>query len=72
MRLPLEIIPRGPGVVRVLALSALIRDQRTLFFADTHLNIDPNAEQIAELTIMAAEQIRRLGISPVVGLLFPF
>jgi malate dehydrogenase (oxaloacetate-decarboxylating)(NADP+) len=71
-RLALEVIPRATGVARASALTALIHEQSTLFFADTHLNIDPNAEQIAELTIMAAEQIRRLGISPVVGLLFPF
>lgn len=68
-RLALEIIPRAPGVARISALSALIHEQSTLFFADTHLNIEPNAEQIAELTIMAAEQIRRFGITPVVGLL---
>jgi malate dehydrogenase (oxaloacetate-decarboxylating)(NADP+) len=68
-RLALEIIPRALGVARISALSALIHEQNTLFFADTHLNIEPDAEQIAELTIMAAEQIRRFGITPVVGLL---
>ncbi|MEC3909575.1 NADP-dependent malic enzyme [Sphingobium sp. CR2-8] len=68
-RLTLEIIPRAPGVARVSALTALIHEQNSLFFADTHLNIDPNAEQIAEFTIMAAEQVRRFGITPAAALL---
>lgn len=67
-RLALEIIPKAPGVGRVSALTALIHSQGTLFFADTHLNVDPNAEQIAELTMMAAEQIRRFGLNPAVAL----
>ncbi|TCV67427.1 NADP-dependent malic enzyme [Neorhizobium sp. S3-V5DH] len=67
-RLALEIIPKAPGVGRVSALTALIHSQGTLFFADTHLNVDPNAEQIAELTLMAAEQVRRFGQTPTVAL----
>ncbi len=67
-RLALEIIPKAPAVGRVSALTALIHSQGTLFFADTHLNVDPNAEQIAELTLMAAEQVRRFGLTPTVAL----
>ena len=67
-RLALEIIPKAPGVGRVSALTALIHSQGTLFFADTHLNVEPDAEQIAELTMMAAEQIRRFGLTPTVAL----
>src|SRR5207253_2225269 len=37
--------------------------------ADTHVNLDPTAEQIAEITLMAAEQLRRLGISPQAALI---
>ncbi len=65
----LQIIPRAPGVSRVSALSALVHEQTTLFFADTHLNIDPSAQQIAEFTMMAADQVARFGIVPVVALL---
>ncbi|WP_158873920.1 NADP-dependent malic enzyme [Antarcticirhabdus aurantiaca] len=68
-RLALEIVPRAEGVDRVSALTALIHGQGTLFFADTHLNVDPTAEQLAELTLMAAEQVRRFGLTPNVALL---
>jgi malate dehydrogenase (oxaloacetate-decarboxylating)(NADP+) len=67
-RMALEVIPKADGIERVSALTALIHRHGTLFFADTHLNVDPNAEQIAELTMMAAEQVRRFGITPSVAL----
>jgi malate dehydrogenase (oxaloacetate-decarboxylating)(NADP+) len=42
---------------------------RTVFIADTYVNEDPTAEQLAEITILAAEEIRRFGIVPKVALL---
>jgi malate dehydrogenase (oxaloacetate-decarboxylating)(NADP+) len=42
---------------------------RQLFICDTHVNIDPSAEQIAEITSLAAEAVRRFGITPSVALL---
>ena len=68
-RLALEVIPRAQGVERAAALTALIHRGGTLFFADTHMNVDPTAAQIAELTLLAADQVRRFGITPVVALL---
>jgi malate dehydrogenase (oxaloacetate-decarboxylating)(NADP+) len=68
-RLALEVIPPAPGVERAAAMTALIHRGGTLFFADTHMNVDPTAAQIAELTLLAAEQVRRFGITPVVALL---
>jgi malate dehydrogenase (oxaloacetate-decarboxylating)(NADP+) len=65
----LEIIPRLPSATRAYALTGLIHDGGTLFFADTHLNPDPTAEQLAELTMMAADQVRRFGIVPAAALL---
>jgi malate dehydrogenase (oxaloacetate-decarboxylating)(NADP+) len=65
----LEIIPRMPSATRAYALTGLIHDGGTLFFADTHLNPDPTAEQLAELTLMAADQVRRFGIVPAAALL---
>ena len=46
----------------------LILPQRHLFVCDTHVNPDPSAEQIAELTMLAAEAVRRFGIAPSVAL----
>jgi len=65
----LPIIPRLPGLKRVYALSALIVGERTLFFCDTHMNVDPSPEEIAEMTILAADAVRRFGITPRAALL---
>ena len=65
----LPIIPRLPGLQRVYALSALILGERTLFFCDTHMNIDPTAEEVAEMTLLAADAVRRFGITPRAALL---
>jgi malate dehydrogenase (oxaloacetate-decarboxylating)(NADP+) len=65
----LPIIPRQPDVSRVYSLSALILPNGVLFFCDTHVNIDPSAEQIAEMTILAARTVRRFGLHPKAALL---
>ncbi len=65
----LPIIPRQPSVSRLYSLSALILPNGALFFCDTHLNLDPSAEQIAEMTLLAAKTVRRFGLSPKAALL---
>jgi malate dehydrogenase (oxaloacetate-decarboxylating)(NADP+) len=65
----LPIIPCLPGLKRVYALSALIVGEQTLFFCDTHMNVDPTAQEIAEMTLLAADAIRRFGIVPCAALL---
>jgi malate dehydrogenase (oxaloacetate-decarboxylating)(NADP+) len=50
------------------AMQMLILPERQLFFCDTHVNHDPTAAQIAEMTLMAAEQVQRFGITPRVAL----
>ena len=65
----LPIIPRRPGVNRVYALSALILPSGALFICDTHMVVDPTAEQITEMTLLAAEAVRRFGIAPKAALL---
>jgi malate dehydrogenase (oxaloacetate-decarboxylating)(NADP+) len=51
------------------AMNAVMLPGRTVFIADTYVNIDPTAEQIAEITLLAADEIRRFGIAPKVALL---
>ena len=51
------------------ALSAMTNESGTYFVCDTHVNPDPSAEQLAELTLMAAEKVRMFGITPKVALL---
>src|SRR5438093_387356 len=47
----------------------LILPGRQLFICDTHVNHDPTASEIAEMTLLAAEEVRRFGVKPVVALL---
>jgi malate dehydrogenase (oxaloacetate-decarboxylating)(NADP+) len=65
----LPIVPRQHGVTRLYSLSALILPKGALFFCDTHVNVDPTAEQIAEMTLLAAKTVRRFGLAPKAALL---
>jgi malate dehydrogenase (oxaloacetate-decarboxylating)(NADP+) len=63
------VIGRQPDHPRVYAMSALILPAGHLFFVDTHLTVDPSPEQIADMALLAAEQIRAFGIVPKAALL---
>jgi len=65
----LPIIPRQPEASRFYSLSALILPNGALFLCDTHVNVDPDAEQIAEMTVLAARTVRRFGLTPRAALL---
>jgi malate dehydrogenase (oxaloacetate-decarboxylating)(NADP+) len=60
----LPIIPRSPEATRVYAMSALILQSGTLFICDTHMLVDPTAEQICEMTLLAADTVHDFGIMP--------
>ena len=64
-----QVIGRRSGASVYAAMNALILPGRQLFIADTHVNLDPTAAEIAEITLMAAESIRRFGIEPKAALL---
>ncbi len=66
-----DVIGKRDGVGRVYALSGVIMQAGggTLFVVDTHLVVDPTPEQIAEMTCLAAEQVRAFGITPKAALL---
>ena len=64
-----QVIGLRPGVKNYAAMNMLMLPQRTVFICDTYVNFDPNAEQIAEMTILAAEEVSRFGITPKVALL---
>jgi malate dehydrogenase (oxaloacetate-decarboxylating)(NADP+) len=65
----LPIIPRCAEASRVYALSCLILQGGALFVCDTHMMVDPTAEQICEMTMLAAEAVRGFGITPKAALL---
>ena len=64
-----DIIGKAEGVRDLSALSLLILSKGTYFLADTYVSRDPNAEEIAEMTVLAAEHVRRFGIEPRIALL---
>jgi malate dehydrogenase (oxaloacetate-decarboxylating)(NADP+) len=69
MTYALPLIPRQAEASRVYSLSSLILPTGVLFFCDTHVNVDPTAEQVAEMTVLAAEAVRRFGVTPKAALL---
>ena len=64
-----QVIGKRVGVNHFAAMNALLLPKGTVYICDTYVTFDPTAEQIAESTILAAEEIRRFGITPKVALL---
>ncbi|MBT8556537.1 NADP-dependent malic enzyme [Polynucleobacter paneuropaeus] len=64
-----EVIGHETGANVYGAMSGLVLPGRQVFLVDTHINVDPSAEELAEITIMAASEMRKLGITPKVALL---
>ncbi|MEK9721250.1 MAG: phosphate acyltransferase, partial [Quisquiliibacterium sp.] len=63
-----QVIGRRPGASVYAAMNTLMLPDRQLTLVDTHVNVEPTAEQLAEITLMAAEELRRFGILPKVAL----
>ncbi|MEP4563363.1 MAG: NADP-dependent malic enzyme [Nitratireductor sp.] len=63
------IVGHRPGVRDLSALSMLIMQRGVTFFTDTYVSVEPSAEEIAEMTVLAAAEIRRFGIEPKAALL---
>jgi malate dehydrogenase (oxaloacetate-decarboxylating)(NADP+) len=53
-----------PGASTFAAMNALLLEKRTLFIADAFVNDEPSAEQLAEIGVMACDELRRFGITP--------
>ena len=64
-----QVIGKREGVKTYAAMTGLILPGRTVNILDTHINYDPTAEQLAEITIMAAEEMLRFGQRPKAALL---
>ncbi|BDU54304.1 NADP-dependent malic enzyme [Limnohabitans sp. INBF002] len=64
-----QVIGHRKGVSTYAAMNGLLLPDRQVFLVDTHINYDPTAEQLAEITVMAAEEMRRFGIQPKAALL---
>jgi len=64
-----NVIGLGNGVGQLTAMSALVLDAGTLFFADTYVQEEPSAEELAEIVRLCAEEVRWFGQEPKVALL---
>ena len=64
-----QVLGKRPGAAVYAAMNILMLPGRQVALVDTHVNVDPDAGQIAEITIAAAEEMRRLGITPRAALL---
>ncbi|MGG4606436.1 NADP-dependent malic enzyme [Paenalcaligenes sp. Me131] len=64
-----NVIGLQEGATTFAAMNALVLPTQTLFICDTHVNENPSAEQIANMTILAAHEVRRFGVEPRVALL---
>ena len=64
-----QVIGLRPGVKTYACMNGLLLPERQVFLVDTHVNYDPSAEQLAEITTMAAEEMMRFGIRPKAALL---
>ena len=69
LRVVRDLIGKRSDVHTLGAMNYLMLPGRSLFICDTHVNQDPSAQEIAEITLMAAEQVRRFGVQPKVALL---
>lgn len=64
-----QVIGKRAGVNTYACMNGLILPGRQVFLLDTHVNYDPTAEQLAEITTLAAEEMMRFGIKPKAALL---
>ena len=64
-----DVIGLRSGSRTMAAMQMLMLPGRQLFICDTHVNRDPSAEQVAEIALLAAEEVRRFGVTPSVALL---
>jgi malate dehydrogenase (oxaloacetate-decarboxylating)(NADP+) len=64
-----HVLGKREGVNVYAAMNALLLQDRQIMIVDTHVNENPSAEQIAEITLLAAEEMRRFGLMPRVALL---
>ncbi len=64
-----QVIGLRQGVRHYAAMNALMLPKRMVFICDTYVTPDPDAENIAEMTILAADEVRRFGMAPKVALL---
>jgi malate dehydrogenase (oxaloacetate-decarboxylating)(NADP+) len=64
-----DVVGRKSGTNTLAAMNVLMLPKQTLFITDTYINENPTATQIADITLLAAEEVRRFGVTPRAALL---
>jgi len=64
-----NVIGLRPGVKQYAAMNLLLLQGRTVFICDTYVNPDPSPEQLAEIAVLAAQEVQRFGLTPKIALL---
>ena len=64
-----DVVGMRDGCTALAALNALMLEKHTLFIADTYINENPDAQQLAVIALMAAEEVQRFGLPPKVAFL---
>ncbi|MEZ5581442.1 MAG: NADP-dependent malic enzyme [Candidatus Competibacteraceae bacterium] len=65
----IDVLGLAEGVKKPATMNLLLGPKGSVFICDTEVNLDPSAEEIADMTLMAAEEVKRFGIFPKVALL---
>jgi malate dehydrogenase (oxaloacetate-decarboxylating)(NADP+) len=69
LRHVLDVVGRKPGINTLAAMNLVMLPNQTVFITDTYINENPTAEQVAEIALLAADEVRRFGVTPRVALL---
>jgi malate dehydrogenase (oxaloacetate-decarboxylating)(NADP+) len=64
-----SVIGKRKGALCYAAMNGLMLPNRVVFLVDTHINLDPTAQELCEITLLAAAELKRFGIAPKVALL---
>ena len=64
-----QVIGHRPGVTVYACMNGLMLPNRQVYLVDTHVNYDPSAQKLAQITVLAAEEMRRIGLAPKAALL---
>ncbi|MFQ5584220.1 MAG: phosphate acyltransferase, partial [Calditrichia bacterium] len=69
IRPALQVIGVRPGVKKVAGLYMMIFKEKVYFFADATVNIEPTAEDLAEIAVLCASEVKRFGVNPRIAML---
>jgi len=69
LRPALEVVGTRPGVKRCAGMYMLVLNNDVKFFADCTVNVDPDPEEVAEIALVTADEVRRLGMKPRIAMI---